>query len=94
MLTIGRDRVAVQCRFQHPWGMNHGAIKDEELFKQLREWTLAQVCLCSNPPEINTLTHAGPAIFPCSCADGRQGVVICSIQQQHVLMRQGATAHS
>jgi hypothetical protein len=34
----------LQCRYQHPWGVNHGVISDEELFKQLRDWTLAQVC--------------------------------------------------
>ena len=41
--TLTSDRF--HCRYQHPWGVNHGVISDEELFKQLRDWTLAQVCL-------------------------------------------------
>lgn len=36
--------MACILRYKHPWGVNHGAIRDEDLFKQLRDWTLAQVC--------------------------------------------------
>ena len=42
-MTYFGPLIACILRYQHPWGVNHGAIRDEDLFKQLRDWTLAQV---------------------------------------------------
>jgi hypothetical protein len=48
-LVSVQSLMLLQCRYQHPWGVNHGVISDEELFKQLRDWTLAQVCWKHEP---------------------------------------------
>jgi hypothetical protein len=54
-------------RYEHPWGANHGALNDQELHKQLRDWTLAQV------PQ--TLPPKQKALLRMSAVEAKQGFV-------------------
>jgi hypothetical protein len=43
------------CRYQHPWGVYDDS--DAAAFQQLRDWTLAQVCMEFSDSLVLNLQH-------------------------------------